>query len=116
MNVHAKLTRIEFASLPPNIQARLPSHPGFSYSSPIWIGLVPSSSKVMKSLEKIYTIDKVENLIGNLTEIFKRQNAEVTNADEIRRTVMRRSIESVMTKKKKKVYVPENEYEEKRDE
>ncbi len=116
VNIHAKLVRIEFASLPPNVQSRLPSHPGFSFSSPIWIGLVPSSSEAMKSLEKIYNVESLSNIIGNLTEIFRRTNADVTNADATRRVVLRRSMESVLTKKRKKVYVPENEYEEKSDE
>jgi len=111
------LHRVEFAVLPPNVRSRLTSHPAFSYSSPFWIGLFPVSTSMIKTLDENFNKKNVENLMGNLMEIFKRTEADSTQADSLRRTAINRSMQIVSKSKiPKTIQVPGDTTEEKRDE
>jgi len=110
------LHRVSLAALPPNVRSRLTSHPNFTYSSTIWLGLLPASVSMLKTLEENYVPANVKNWIGNVFKLFERLEEDATHSDSMRKTEIDRSNEVIgKAKIPKTVKVPGDIEEPKRE-
>lgn len=112
-----ELIRHNFLQLSSAVRVELHGHKNFTPNSPIWVGYSPLNRNQMQDVLQSLSPEFKRETIYNLVQKMKRLNEDAAHSDELRRLEGKRSYE-IMKKfsKKKRYYIPEEEYEAKKNE